>query len=70
MEEMNAMEQICEYLLSWIVRKQSDAPMSPEVYERAVSIIGTVVPLALFGCGVVAVLLLCCKLFGGGCRGR
>ena len=70
MEELNAMEQICEYLLSWIVRKQAETPMSSEVYERAVSVIGTCVPLALFGVGLLALLLLCCKMFGGGKRGR
>lgn len=70
MEDMNAMEQICEYLLTWIVRKQGEMPMSAEVYERAVSIIGTCVPLALFGVGLLALLLLCCKMFGGGRRGR
>lgn len=70
MEDMNAMEQICEYLLSWIVRKQGEQPMSPEVYERAVSVIGTAVPLLLFVCGIAAVMLLCCKLFGGGRYGK
>lgn len=69
MEELNAMESICEYLLSWIVRKQAETPMSAEVYERAVSVIGTCVPLVLFGVGLLALLLLCCKMFGGGRRG-
>lgn len=70
MEEMNAMELICEYLLSWTLRKQAETPMSAEVYERAVSVIGTCVPLALFGVGLLALLLLCCKMFGGGKSGR
>lgn len=65
MDNVTALESICDYLMMWIVRRQEDTPMSPEVYERAVSVIGTVVPLAIFGAGLAAMLLLCFRLFGG-----
>ena len=69
MEDMNAMD-LRIISARGLSANRKKAPMSPEVYERAVSVIGTVVPLLLFGCGIFALLLLCFKLFGGGRRGR
>lgn len=54
---------ICEYMLEFIVTKyeQAQGKMSPEVYDRAVSVIGTGVPMLLFCCALaVFVLTLLC----------
>lgn len=59
--------QICEYLLEWTQTKfaAADGAMSPEVYDRAVSVIGIVVPVVLFCAAVAGVLIALGSFFGG-----
>ena len=71
------MNEIMNYLLEWTVKQTSGAPdalcpehvCSPEVYDRAVSVIGIVVPLTvwLFAVAMVLLLFVCfCKFLRGG----
>lgn len=51
---MNGMNELCDVLLDWTAQKcgaedtEALQEMSPEVYDRAVSVIGICVPLGLY----------------------
>lgn len=54
--EPNAMDELCSYMLEWTAQRYNDAEgtMSPEVYDRAVSVYGIAVPLLLLAMSVAA----------------
>lgn len=69
------MTDLCDFMLVWFLRMYEDAktaghPMSAEVYDRAVFVIGTAVPLMIFAfvlfCAALAAL--CVYKFIGGRR--
>lgn len=74
------MKEICNLLLSWTIdqlsRDTSASPehwqeLSPEVFDRAVSIIGLVVPIGLYFLALVSIFMLMfsfTKLLSGGAR--
>lgn len=74
------MKEICNMLLAWTVdqlsRDTSASPehwqqLSPEVYDRAVSIIGLVVPIGLYLLVLASLFLfMFCfiRLIGGGIK--
>lgn len=74
------MNEVMNYLLEWTLKQcqggenslYSEHVCSSEVYDRAISIIGIVVPCSvwLLACFAVALLLFgFLRLFGGGKRG-
>ena len=45
------MSDLCDYFLYWtlrVIQETEDHEFSPEVYDRAVSVIGIAVPLGLY----------------------
>lgn len=44
------MPEMCEYMLAWFMEQYANEehPMSPEVYDRAVFVVGVGVPMLLF----------------------
>lgn len=67
----NALSALCDYMLEWTVTQyeKADGAMSPEVFDRAVSVIGIAVPLLLLAFCLVLVYVLIWRVFGGGKRG-
>lgn len=62
------MNEICDYLLEWTVKQfneqtieQTKHVCSSEIYDRAVSVIGIIVPVSLWLLCIAALFLL---LFG------
>lgn len=67
--ETSAMHELCDYMLAWTLEKyeQAEGEMSPEVYDRAVSVIGLGVPfLSLLLC--LAGFVACLGAFWKGVR--
>ena len=54
---MNGLFELMDYMLAWTLQKCADDAhkISPEVYDRCVSVVGIVVPCGLF--------LLACACF-------
>lgn len=44
------MNEFCDYMLAWFMQQyqNEELPMSPEVYDRAVFVVGVGVPMLLF----------------------
>lgn len=63
----NPMWNLCDYLLSWITHmcENAEGKISPEVYDRAVSVIGTGVPLLLLVAALGAFLVVLGRLWSG-----
>lgn len=59
--------KLCDYLLSWITHicENAEGKISPEVYDRAVSAIGTGVPLILLVAALGAFLIVLGRLWSG-----
>lgn len=69
------MTDLCDYLLVWFMRMYEESgeaghQMSAEVYDRAVFVIGTAVPLMIFAFVLFCMVLaaLCVYKFIGGRR--
>lgn len=74
------MNEVMDFLLEWTLKQcqggenalYPEHVCSPEVYDRAISIIGIVVPCSVWLLAVFALCLLLfgfLRLFGGGKRG-
>lgn len=59
--------RLCDYLLAWTKHLYENAAgkMSPEVYDRAVSVIGIVVPLLLLVAALGAFLVVLGRMWSG-----
>lgn len=60
------MTDLCDYLLVWTKRmiEESDGhELSPEVYDRAVSVIGIAVPLGLYFLCLFLIVLAALAMF-------
>lgn len=59
--------RLCDYLLSWTkhIYEIAAGKMSPVVYDRAVSVIGIVVPLLLLVAALVAFLVVLGRMWWG-----
>lgn len=77
------MNEICDMLLYWTlcqydpdsaaIGAENFKDISPEVYDRAVSIIGIAVPLGLYFLVIASIFMLMfsfMRIFGGGKGGR
>lgn len=59
--------RLCDYLLAWTkhVYETAAGEMSPEVYDRAVSVIGIAVPLLLLCAALGAFLVVLGRMWSG-----
>lgn len=77
------MNEICDMLLYWTLKQYDPASaaigsehfreLSPEVYDRAVSIIGICVPLGIYFLVISSIFMLMfsfMRIFGGGKGGK
>lgn len=50
------MQELCDYMLTWFMSmyEKKDHQMSPEVYDRAVFVVGVGVPMLLYTAVVVS----------------
>lgn len=77
------MNEICDMLLYWTMKQYSPETcsggadhfrdLSPEVYDRAVSVIGIVVPCGIYLLAIASIFMLMwifVRVFGGGYNAR
>lgn len=52
------MTDLCDYLLVWFMRmyNEGEVPMSPEVYDRAVFVVGVGVPMLLYTALLIVII--------------
>lgn len=69
------MQEICDYLLYWTLSRYDSEcigyrEMSSEVYDRAVSVIGIVVPVGIYLLALASIFMLMWCFVTVFCRGR